>query len=170
MTQVPAQVGTLQKVLNRAALAIAALILVAIGGVWLMDRTRTWETPAWRTSRFTRMSPAEGGARADWIVVVNPDCLHCRARLAELLRRERDPQRDPALGVLLVDTPTRPGPLDDASRLDGGVWWDSTGVWRSRWGHRVYGEVLVFSPSGALVRVVGPEADPQAAAAASTSK
>jgi hypothetical protein len=100
------------------------------------------------------------------MIVVNPDCMHCRARLAELLRHQRDPARDPALGVLLVDVRQRPEPPDDAARLDGGVYWDSLNVWRSRWGHRVYGEVLVFAPDGAIERVVGPDADPQAAPAA----
>ena len=166
MTNVSPPVSALQTVLNRVALSLAIVILVAISGVWLRDRTRTWEKPVWQPSRFVVMSQAESRARPAWIIVVNPDCLHCRARLAELLRRERDPARAPALGVLLVDVRSRPAPLDNAERLDGGVWWDSTGVWRSHWGHRVYGEVLVFAPGGALVRVVGPEADPQTETAA----
>jgi hypothetical protein len=166
MTEVPPGISGLQALLNRSALALAVLILAGIGAFWLYDRTRPRETPAWDAGRFAAMSAPDSSARATWMVVVNPDCMHCRARLAELLRHQRDPARDPVLGVLLVDVRHRPEPLDDASRLDGGVYWDSLGVWRSHWGHRVYGEVLVFAPGGALVRVVGPDADPQATAAA----
>ena len=153
----------LQAALNRTALVLSFAILAAIGIVWWRDRTHAWEAPRWNAARFARMAPAANSARTTWVVVVNPDCMHCRARLAELLRRQRDPARDPALAVLLVDVRRRPQPLDDASRLDGGVFWDSLNVWRALWGHRVYGEVLVFAPGGALERTVGPELDPQVA-------
>ncbi len=156
--------GRLQVALNRAAWALSVLILAGIAAWWLADRTRRWEPPRWDPRRFVMLAPPSPGARPTWMVAVNPDCPHCRARLAELLRRPRDPARDPALGVLLVDVPRRPRAVEAADRFDGGVWWDSLRVWRSRWGHRVYGEVLVFAPGGAIERTVGPEGDPQVAA------
>jgi hypothetical protein len=155
--------GRLQAVLNRTALLLSVVVLAAIAIAWWADRMHAWETPRWNAQRFSRLVAPSPGARARWMVVVNPDCLHCRARLAELLRRQRDPARDPALGVLLVDVRRRPDLQEDTSRMDGGVFWDSLGVWRSRWGHRVYGEVLVFAAGGELVRTVGPEGDPQVA-------
>jgi len=153
--------AALQVTLNRVALAIAVVLLAGIGLLWWRDRTRTREIPRWDRSRFVGIVPPADTAHATWVVVVNPDCMHCRARLAELLRHRRDPATGPALGVLLVDVAAHPEPPDnDLARLDGGVWWDSTNAWRDRWGHRTYGEVLVFAPGGALERLVGPESDP----------
>jgi hypothetical protein len=62
-----------------------------------------------------------------------------------------------------VDVGRRPDPLVVGSGLDAGVWWDSLGTWRSRWGHRVYGETMVFAPGGALVRVLAPSQEVDAA-------
>lgn len=162
MNETSAQVSGLQRAINRAALLVAAVIFVAIGFVWWRDRTHVWEVPRWDATRFVALRATEPtvAARGTWRVAYNPDCMHCRARLAELLRRPRDPVRDPALGVLLVDVRTRPDSLELSSRLDGGVYWDSANVWRARWGHRLYGEVMVFAPDGTLERSVAPEADP----------
>jgi hypothetical protein len=161
VSEVPPSLGRLSVTINRIALALTGLLLALLAAWWAYDRMRHWETPRWDESRFVETAPpARSGVRT-WMVVVNPDCLHCRARLAELMRRPRDPARDPALGELLVDVPRRPARPDDAERIDGGVWWDSLGVWRRHWGHRVYGEVLVFGPGGALERTVGPAADPR---------
>jgi len=160
-----APVTGLQRAINRAALVIAFAILAAIVFVWWRDRTRSWETPRWDASRFvTLRAPSSAAAeRGAWRLAYNPDCSHCRARLAELLRRPRDPAHDPVLGVLLVDVRARPDSIEISSRVDGGVAWDSANVWRERWGHRLYGEVLVFARDGSLERSVGPEADPAAA-------
>lgn len=154
------EVSGLQQAINRAALGLSLVLFVAIGAIWWRDRTREWETPRWDSARFAELSAPSGPVRTTWRVAVNPDCQHCRARLADLMRRRRDPAHDPALGVLLVDVRRRPDRVDEASRLDGGVYWDSSNVWRARWGHRRYGEVFVFAADGALVRCVGPEDDP----------
>ena len=141
---------------NRAALAIAAFLLVAIGTLWWRDRTRLREVPRWDDARVVQLRAADAGARERWIVAVNPECLHCRVRLAQLAGELTGRARGPALGVLLVDVPRRPDSLAGAETLPAGVWWDSAATWRSRWGRSAYGEVLVFSPGGSLRRVLPP--------------
>lgn len=153
--------GPLQVAINRGALALAVLLFAAIVVVAVRERARTYETPRWDPARFARLRPADAPHDTMWMVMVNPDCLHCRARLADLLRRDAARRSDAALGVLLIDTP-RPDSLELPARFPAGVWWDSTQVWRRRWGHRTYGEVLVFGPGGALARTVPPDADPGA--------
>jgi hypothetical protein len=152
--------------INRVALLLAIALFAGIGAWWWHDRTRHWEAPRWDRAGFVALrAPApDSGARANWIVAVNPECASCRARLADLLRRDAAKAAGAKLGVLLVDTPRRPDSLEAPSptRLEAGVWWDSLGAWRSRWGHRVYGETFVFAPDGALRRVIAPSEDPEA--------
>ena len=146
--------------INRIALWLAAAIFATLGLLWQCERMRHYEAPAWPLESAVRLvSPIEAVPRERWIVAVNPECSHCMARLAELHRRSAAWSADRALGVLLVDVGRRPDPLVVGSGLDAGVWWDSLGAWRSRWGHRVYGETLVFTPGGALVRVLAPAGD-----------
>jgi hypothetical protein len=72
-------------------------------------------------------------------------------------RRDREAV-PPTLDALIVDAGTRPSPKAlEPFRADG-VWWDSSGVWRHAWGHRVYGEILRFAPDGTL-RGVDPHPD-----------
>jgi hypothetical protein len=152
--------GRTAAVLNRVALLLAVLVFAGIGAWWWRDRTRHWEVPRWERARFVALRPAERDRGACWIVAVNPECGHCRARLADLLRRGAADSAGVPLGVLLVDTPRRPDSIEMQARLGAGVWWDSLAVWRSRWGHRVYGEALVFAGDGRLVRVIAPTEDP----------
>ena len=66
----------------------------------------------------------------------------------------RAPER---LIALIVDARRRPGAdlLRAIPRLP--VWWDRDGVWRRRWGHRLYGELIEFDPAGRYLRTVaGP--------------
>jgi hypothetical protein len=143
--------------INRAALAITFFLLVAIGSLWWRDHTRLRETPRWDTARIVGLRAADAGARERWIVAVNPECAHCRERLAQLAAALARRPRGPALGVLLVDVPRRPDSLAHADSLPAGVWWDSAATWRTRWGRSAYGEVLVFSPGGSLRRVLPPD-------------
>jgi hypothetical protein len=57
----------------------------------------------------------------------------------------------PHVVALLIDVPRlaaeRAAPRVGAD----GVLWDARSVWRSAWGHRVYGEVLRFSAGGRLL-------------------
>ena len=59
--------------------------------------------------------------------------------------------------ALIVDTPARP----DARALRAippvPVWWDRGGVWRRRWGHRLYGELIQFDASGCFVQTLAAE-------------
>jgi hypothetical protein len=143
--------------INRAALVLALALLVAIAVLWWRDSSRLRETPRWDESGAVPLRAAAAGGRERWIVAVNPGCPECRDRLARLagaLARRGD---GPALGVLLVDVPRRPDSLAGAEGLAAGVWWDSAATWRERWGRKAYGEVLVFSPGGALRRILPPD-------------
>lgn len=143
--------------INRAALAVAVFLLVAIGSLWWRDRTRLRERPRWDDARVVGLRAADAGERERWIVVVNPECGHCRDRLARLAAALARRPQGPALGALLVDVPRRPDSLAGAAALPAGVWWDSAATWRTRWGRNAYGEVLVFSPGGSLRRVLPPD-------------
>ena len=138
--------------LAAGAMTLGALVL---GGSWWADRAHRWESPAWRHPSFVRLRGAAGGSRAGvptWVVTVNPRCPHCVAALARLrVMWDGDGGRE-ELAALIVDTPRRPGagvlrriPTDQ-------VWWDRLGIWRRRWGHRLYGELMQFDGSGRLVR------------------
>ena len=144
-------------VINRAALVLALGLLVAIGWLWWHDRTRLRETPRWDEAHVVELRAPSAGERERWIVAVNPECSHCRERLTRLAGALAGRAGGPALGVLLVDVPRRPDSLVQAEGLPAGVWWDSAATWRGRWGRSAYGEVLVFSPGGALRRVLPPD-------------
>jgi len=161
---------------RRRALAVlrwtlAALAFVAFGAVWHRDRGRAWEPPRWDPAQFEvlRDSARRGEAFAEtWAVVVNPQCPHCRASLARAIALRARPRVPPPmrLAVLLVDTAHRPDATTAAGPDVDQVWWDARGVWRGRWGHRVYGEVLCFDPAGRPLRTLAPLADSLAAARA----
>jgi len=141
--------------LNRIALVLALALFVALGAYWWRERSREYEAPRWPHASFVPLlSPAEVVPTERWIVAVNPDCGQCTARLAELRRRSAAWTADVTLGALVVDVRRRPDPFVVGDDLGAGVWWDSLGAWRSRWGHRVYGETFVFGPDGALLRLL----------------
>lgn len=151
--------------LNRIALLLALALFVALGAFWWRERTRRYEAPRWPAASIVMLvPPADAVPTERWIVAVNPGCAQCVARLAELRRRSEAWTADVALGVLLVDVPRRPDSLVVGGGLDAGVWWDSLGAWRSRWGHRVYGETMVFGAGGALERVLAPTGEAAPAA------
>ncbi|HTR96592.1 MAG TPA: hypothetical protein VMH61_01705 [Candidatus Acidoferrales bacterium] len=160
--------ASLATAINRVAIALALLALAGIGAWWWHDRTRVWEPVRWDARRFVCLRAPDSAAAAAWIVAYQPDCPHCRARLADLLRRDPSARAGAALGVLVVDAGVRPELPSGAERLTGGVWWDSLGIWRARWGHRVYGEALSFARDGRLQRTIGP-ADPPGAPATAAS-
>lgn len=157
--------GTFLTQANRIALLLALALFVALGAIWWRERTRRYEAPRWPEPAVALLSAPEPGAPAPrWIVAVNPECPHCAARLAQLRRDGSAAAVGAALGVLLVDVPRRPDSLVVGRGLAAGVWWDSAGVWRRRWGHRAYGETMVFGPAGALERVLAPTGETAPAA------
>jgi len=152
--------GRLSTAINRLALVLACAIFATIGAWWWRDRTRAWETPRWESARFVALRAGAPGPGPLWITAVNLECPHCRARLADLLRRDAAHAAGARLGVLLVDSARRPDTSATSTRFDGGVWWDSLAIWRRHWGHRVYAETFVFAGDGRLVRLIAPEQDP----------
>ena len=146
--------------LRSAINGATGLVLIgalALGGVWLHDRARRWEVPRWTAGTFVPIRAEErpaGGARATWVAVVNPACANCLGTLRRLHGRWTRAPRAGRLVALIVDTPARP----DANALRVlppiAVWWDRDGVWRRRWGHRVYGELLEFDAAGSHLRTI----------------
>lgn len=153
--------GGLAALLNRAAAWASVVLLVALVAVWAWDRARRRDEPAWNPARFVTLTPPTdvGASGADlWLVAVNPGCPHCRARLSEVSASLVSRADAPRLGALIVDTTRRPDTLSLAGFAPAGVYWDSAQVWRARWGHRVYGEALVFAPGGKYRRTLPPGA------------
>ena len=136
-----------------------AVVMVVFGWVWRRDRLRVWAEPRFEAREFVRLSgDAAPGAREFWLVAVNPKCPHCRGHLARaaIARRRSIGVR---LGILLVDTPKPPAAPAFAHVAVDGLWWDARDTWRRRWGHRVYGEVMVFDRAGRYLRTMPPGFD-----------
>jgi hypothetical protein len=140
-----------------ALMGVALAGALALGWAWHRDRTRHWEEPAWAEDRFVRLSVgqrADPGRPATWMMPVNPRCPHCLATLRLLHAEWLKHVRSVRLVALIVDAPARPGAeaLRAMPRLP--VWWDRDGVWRKRWGHRLYGELIEFDPAGRYLRTI----------------
>jgi hypothetical protein len=147
------------------AWGLVAAALVALGALWHFDRTRVWESPRWDDTALVPLRLAEPGRAPleTWAVAVNPLCEHCRASLARGLALRRAVRAPVRLAVLVVDTRRRPSPATVEALGADELRWDSTGTWRSRWGHRVYGELLCFDRAGSYLRTLAPLADSIAA-------
>jgi hypothetical protein len=137
--------------LDRAALAAAAVVLLALGAIWAWDRTRPARTPVWDASAFVPLARPESLAdgRERWLVAVQPACGACTRHLRWLAARIASRAAPPALGLLVVDERTRPS--TPSVGMPAGVWWDSAGSWRRQWGRRRYGETYRFDASGRLL-------------------
>jgi hypothetical protein len=138
-----------------ALLVLACAGTLALGWAWHRDRTRHWEEPTLSDGTFTRLEAGQrtdSGGRATWMVPVNPRCPRClftlRRLRAEWVRRGC-PER---LIVLIVDARRNPGADLLRTIPDLPVWWDRDGVWRRRWGHRLYGELIEFDAAGRYLR------------------
>lgn len=141
-------------------LALFAGTMVAVFALWRIDRSRHWMTPRLDISRFQTLEApgfAPKSAREWWVLAVHPDCSHCRDQIRSFVALGERMTAPPNLAVLLVDVPRRPSAA--AVSRDGidAVWWDSRGIWRAEWGHRVYGEVLRFDPRGQWLESLSPE-------------
>jgi len=138
----------------RWAASAASLAVLALGGVWLADRTHRWERPVWRHPSFVRLRGDPTPREPVWVIAVNPRCRHCVAALARVRARWQTCGHAGGLASLIVDTPVRPGAAAMAALPTTEVWWDRRGIWRRRWGHRLYGELMEFDAAGRFVRSV----------------
>lgn len=145
--------------LNAIALVVAAVLFVGLGATWAVVQSRRPPAPVWRATDFALVREASEARDGDrWVVAVNTGCPHCREHLARLATERHAAGGGPTLAALLVDVPARPDTTSLDALASGGVWWDSAGVWRESWGHRAYGEVLVFDSSGRHRRTLPPGA------------
>lgn len=132
-------------------LAFAVAGLAALGIAWWRDGTRFYQRPVWEAGKFVQLAPATATGGERWLVAVNLRCPHCREHLRTLARRIAPRAHPPALGVIVVDQPSRPARLGLGVPLAAGAWWDSAQVWRDGWGRRVYGETFRFDARGRLI-------------------
>jgi hypothetical protein len=144
---------------NGAAGALCVAVL-ALCGLWLADRGRRWEEPRWSGARFValREGPDAGpGGRTTWLAIVNPRCARCVSTLRALHACWARARPDEGLVALIVDSPARPGAATLRALPPVPVWWDRDHVWRRRWGHRLYGELIGFDAAGRHLRTVAGE-------------
>lgn len=161
---------------------LVVLGVLALGALWRVDRTRVWESPRWDAGLIilsaagaeAHDAPVGSGEAAfegagppaateTWAVAINPRCERCRASLARGLALRQAARAPVRLAALVVDTRLRPTPATVAALAADETRWDSTGAWRHRWGHRVYGELLCFDKAGAFIRTLAPLSDSLAA-------
>lgn len=147
---------TLRATMNLAAGAAVGGALL-LGVLWSADRAHRWERPHWRPQDFVPLravprgpSPVEGR----WVIAVNPRCPHCMAALSRVHAAWQRRGWHGDLVALIVDAPRRPGAAALRAIPSAQVWWDRGGIWRRRWGHRRYGEVIQFDGSGRPLRTV----------------
>ena len=148
------------KVVGVLISTITTTLFLVLGSCWIADRTRRWETPRLDPGRFSVVRHAGGaGAAAGWTMMpVNLHCPHCLASL-RALQRSRRAGMGPELIVLVVDQEREPSAKSVAALRAETVWWDRFGVWRGRWGHRLYGEVLRFDRRGQYIETLPPSTD-----------
>ncbi len=158
------------RALNRAALALALLLLVGLAALWAWDRLRPLPPIAWAPTAFVALrAPAEALPSGErWIVAVNPACGHCRRHFEWLAARVAGRAAPPALGVLVVDVGARPDTIAFVGATPAGVWWDHDGLWRRRWGRRLYGETYRFDSNGRLIGLTRADEVPDSAHVAPT--
>ena len=128
-------------------LATALVPLVALGTLWWRDRSAPREEPRWGRPGLIQVFPSAGtkpAARSRSVVPVNPACPHCGGYVAAAAKRVGP---DEVLAILMVDT-RRPQDGHPAPAGVDEIWWDRDMIWRNRWGHRVYGEMLRFDAQG----------------------
>lgn len=125
--------------------------VIALGAAWMADRTRSWERPGLETAAFEvlRGRPAAGeGSRDIVLVPLNPGCPRCLRSWHRLLASCTPGPRCERYVALLVDLRRPPDAALLATVAAPRLWWDRNGVWRRRWGHRIYGERIRFDAAG----------------------
>ena len=145
------------RIASSAVMGLALAAGLALAWAWHRDRAHPWEKPSWGEDRFVRLSVgqrADSGRPATWMMPVNPRCPHCLATLRYLYEEWLKHARSVRLVALIVDAPARPGMTVMRAMPPLAVWWDRDGVWRKRWGHRLYGELIEFDPAGRYLRTI----------------
>lgn len=142
---------------NLAAVGLAVGVL-ALGAWWWADRAHRWERPAWRHRSFVPLRGEAGASpgTTTWVMAVNPRCPHCLTALVRLHAAWRTRAPEEKLVSLIVDTPVRPEPRTLRAVPTEQIWWDRDGIWRRRWGHRLYGELMRFDAAGRWVATHAP--------------
>ena len=136
-----------------------AVAFVFLGTVWAVDRGRRWDTPRLGSAGFETLRGARSvrrDSRGVLVVPLNPACPHCLAAWRRLTEACPGEPRCEDRVALLVDLPGRPSRAALARLNAQTVWWDRRGVWRARWGHRVYGERMRFDGSGSYLGTSAP--------------
>lgn len=134
-----------------------------LGALWAADRGRSWERPRLSPAAFValRGAPAPvSGPRGLLLVPVNPGCPHCLASWRRLRASCRARGGCPELVVLLVDQQRRPAGSDLEPLGAERIWWDRLGTWRREWGHRIYGERILFDAAGRYRETLPPLMSP----------
>jgi hypothetical protein len=158
--------AVLARVAGWAGWLIGGASIVALVWLWNADRHRHWEEPRWERASFVVLRDrlrAPGDSADTWMVAYNQQCAHCRHNLARAARLRPTIRPAPHLAVLLIDTEAPLARHAAGALAADQVFWDSLAVWRRRWGHRVYGEVLRFDATGryrGAVRLENAEAAP----------
>jgi len=138
---------------------VATLALfVLLGVAWSWDRSRRWADPRLDTAGFVTIrgegSPA--GERGTWLMAIHPGCPSCMARAREMSASLPQEAHAPRPVFLIVDRRRPPSTADLAELEAETIWWDARDVWRHRWGHRVYGEILRFDSGGRYLGTMPP--------------
>jgi len=124
--------------------------LAALGLMWWSDQRHDWERPRWEPGRFVPILTTQGADdRPPRVVAVQPRCPSCLAGL-ERVAANRPLLDSRRLVALIVDSPRAPDSAFAYTLAVDEVWWDAEGVWRRRWGRRVYGETYDFDRLGRL--------------------
>jgi hypothetical protein len=150
----------MNRLLRFAVYALVALALagaIFLGWAWHADRARRWEPPVLSDSAFVPLRAGQRvdpGRHATWMVAVNLRCPRCLGTLRRLDAASTRRGRPERLIALIVDQPRRPRAAALHALPAIPVWWDRDHLWRRRWGHRLYGEVLRFDPDGRYLGTV----------------
>jgi hypothetical protein len=136
-----------------------ATLFVLLGTLWAVDRERRWQVPRLPISGIESLRGAAEPLphpRGVLLVPVHPGCPHCLAAWRRLTHpRPGEPDFEERV-ALVVDVEQRPSARALRSFETSAVWWDRRGVWRERWGHRVYGERMRFDGSGSYLGTSPP--------------
>jgi len=145
----------IERLFGCMAMSLVLALVAGMGAWWWIDRAIVYERPRWDEASFEAIAESRAARTAaeTWVVAVNPACTHCMAGMAALADTLGSAPGAPRLFALVVDTAARPARRSlSHPRLDG-VFWDREGVWRARWGHRMYGEILRFDAAGDWIDV-----------------